>query len=343
LKDHLPLNPRPFRKLLLNWYERNKRDLPWRASADPYRVWLSEIMLQQTRVAAVIPYYERFLHRFPTVRHLASAPEEEVLTYWAGLGYYSRARNLQKAARQIVELGHFPTTYDEIRGLAGVGDYTAAAIASIALDLPHSVLDGNVMRVLTRLENDASDIASGRTRQRLQKRAQELLDTRHPGLANQAIMELGATVCTPKTPSCPACPVSSVCEAYKAGTERQLPVKGRKMQMIQEEKTLLLVSRETELLMWQRPADSKKLQGFWELPEQHQLPGAVPGRPLGEFRHSITNHNYRIQLLTAHIDRIPKGFCFLDRSSLEKLPVTTATKKALRCFSQKEDPKASHS
>src|SRR5579872_3965323 len=193
---------RLIRRRLVNWYLRNRRDLPWRRTSDPYRIWVSEVMLQQTRAQAVIPYYEKFLARFPDAASLAAADEAEVLALWSGLGYYSRARNLQRAARRISAAGVFPRDYDSIRALDGVGDYTAAAVASIAFGLPHAVLDGNVMRVLARLDNDAADISAASTRARLRARAQELLDGRRPGIFNQALMELGATICVPKTPQC---------------------------------------------------------------------------------------------------------------------------------------------
>ena len=180
--------------LLTEWYRHGHRALPWRATSDPYRIWVSEIMLQQTRAQAAIPYYERFLARFPAVEVLAAASEDEVLSLWAGLGYYTRARNLRRAAREIVTAGGFPRDYEAIRALPGVGDYTAAAIASIAFGLPYAVIDGNVLRVVARLENDASDIGSPRTRARFREAAQEWLDRRDPGRFNQAMMELGATV-----------------------------------------------------------------------------------------------------------------------------------------------------
>jgi A/G-specific adenine glycosylase len=215
-------------KLLLDWYRRGHRELPWRASSDPYRIWVSEIMLQQTRAQAVIPYYERFLARFPTVEALAAAREDEVLALWAGLGYYSRARNLRKAAQAAVAAGGFPRDYEAIRSLPGVGDYTAAAIASIAFGLPHAVLDGNVLRVVARVENDAADIASSRTKERFRAVAQSWLDPREAGHFNQALMELGATVCLPKNPLCLVCPLRDCCRARQEGTAAQLPVKLRK-------------------------------------------------------------------------------------------------------------------
>src|SRR3984885_2087066 len=190
------------RRKLLEWYRKHKRDLPWRRTQDPYRIWISEVMLQQTRVAAVIPYYERFLTLFPNASALASAAEQNLLAAWAGLGYYSRARNLQKAARAIVELPRFPKDYAALRQLPGVGDYTAAAVASIAFGAPHAVLEGNVLRVLSRLVAERGDIKSQVVRRSLGALAETLLDRRRPGEFNQALMELGATVCLPKQPLC---------------------------------------------------------------------------------------------------------------------------------------------
>jgi len=320
-----------FRKALLGWYERHKRDLPWRGTRNAYHIWVSEIMLQQTRVAAVIPYYERFLARFPDPPSLAAAPEADVLAAWAGLGYYSRARNLQRAAAAITGAGEFPRAFDEIRALAGVGDYTAAAIASIAFDLPHAVLDGNVMRVLSRLDNDFSDIAAGKTRRRFQQRAQQLLHPSQPAAYNQAIMELGATVCLPKDPQCLLCPVSEWCAARGNGTQPQLPVKGRRQAPVKVERTVLIIERGGRLLVWLRNHDSAKLKGFYELPDPERLPSAKPGRPVGEFRHSITNHQYRFTVHRATVKHVPEGFLWVARTDLSRLPVSTTTRKALAC------------
>src|SRR3954447_1448422 len=175
-----------FARVLLEWYHHGKRDLPWRRTSDPYAIWVSEIMLQQTRVAAVIPFYERFLQRFPDVTSLASAPGEELLAAWAGLGYYSRVRNMQRAARAMPN-GLFPRTYEEIRALPGIGDYTAAAVASIAFGLPHAAVDGNVLRVLSRITNEQGDVTSGLTRARLRAQADEFLNRDDPGTYNQAV------------------------------------------------------------------------------------------------------------------------------------------------------------
>jgi A/G-specific adenine glycosylase len=219
-----------FRAALLAWFAQFQRDLPWRRSRDPYRIWISEIMLQQTRVAAVIPYYERFLERFPSVHALAAAPEEEVLRMWSGLGYYSRARNLQQAAKQIVAKhgGEFPRTKREVLELAGIGEYTAAAILSIAFGERLAVLDGNVARVLARLDAVRGDLhGPGRWRS-LQNRADVLLDGGAAGDWNQAMMELGATLCTPRSPQCLLCSLRQFCEASKLGIAEELPQKRKK-------------------------------------------------------------------------------------------------------------------
>jgi len=286
-------------------------------------------MLQQTRVAAVVPYYERFLERFPDVESLARAPERQVLALWSGLGYYSRARNLHRAARRIVQEGAFPSDYASLRALPGVGDYTAAAIASIAYGLPHAVLDGNVMRVLARLSNDSGDIAATATRRRLLTLAEELLDRRCPGAFNQALMELGATVCVPGEPDCTHCPLSTVCQACRLGTQRELPVKRRAGSPIRVEKILLRIERNGKLLLWQRPADSPRLAGFWELPEAGQLARARIVAELGDFRHSITNHDYRIKVVAASVHGSPRGFAWVDRRQLGRIPLSTSARKAL--------------
>ena len=219
-----------FRNQLLSWFRQFHRDLPWRRTNDPYRIWVSEIMLQQTRVAAVIPYYQRFLERFPDVQILASAPEGEVLRLWSGLGYYGRARNLQNAAQQIVARhgGVFPENLADVLALPGIGPYTAAAILSIAFGERLAVLDGNVARVLARLGAIRDDVRIPRNWQQLQATADEYLDPKSPGEWNQAMMELGATLCTPKSPQCLLCPVNSFCEGRKQGIAESLPEKRKK-------------------------------------------------------------------------------------------------------------------
>ncbi|HVH50417.1 MAG TPA: A/G-specific adenine glycosylase, partial [Candidatus Bathyarchaeia archaeon] len=226
--DHIEL--KQFRESLRSWFETYRRDLPWRKNRDPYRIWISEIMLQQTRVAAVIPFYEKFLTRFPNVESLASAPQEEVLRLWSGLGYYRRARNLQTAAQQIVakHAGKFPRQREELLALAGIGEYTASAILSIAFDDQHAVLDGNVARVVARLEAMRGDLREPKRWRDLQFGAERLLARDSAGDWNQAMMELGATICLPRSPQCLLCPVGRFCEARKLGIAESLPERRKK-------------------------------------------------------------------------------------------------------------------
>lgn len=212
--------------LLLSWYDHNKRDLPWRGGRDPYLIWLSEIILQQTRVAQGVGYYLRFAKRFPSPCALAEASEDEVLKLWQGLGYYSRARNLHAAAKSMN--GVFPHTYEGVRALKGVGDYTAAAICSIAYNMPYAVLDGNVYRVLSRVYGISTPIDSVFGKKEFLALAQKQLDLRRPGDYNQAIMDFGATVCTPQSPACLTCPLAGLCKARQENRVEQLPVKGQK-------------------------------------------------------------------------------------------------------------------
>ena len=223
-----------FRKQLLGWFSRFQRDLPWRRTREPYRIWISEIMLQQTRVAAVLPYYERFIERFPDVRALATAPQEEVLRLWSGLGYYSRARNLQAAAQQIVAKhnAQFPEREEDVLALPGIGRYTAAAVLSIAGGQNYAVLDGNVARVLARVDAIRGELRDAKRWQSLQATASAVLDPKAPGDWNQAMMELGATVCTPKSPHCLLCPVAEFCGARKLGIAEELPEKRKKRETV---------------------------------------------------------------------------------------------------------------
>lgn len=228
LSASLPAPPPALARSLLVWFEGSARELPWRKVRTPYRVWLSEVMLQQTRVQTVIPYFERFLSRFPDVEALAGAEEDEVLSLWSGLGYYSRGRNLHRAARVVASEhgGAFPTSAEGLRALPGVGPYTAAAIASLAFGRPEAVVDGNVLRVLSRLCDDATPVDLPAAREAARVRAQALVDASGaPGPLNEALMELGALVCTPRTPSCEMCPWSSSCAAHANGTVAARPVK----------------------------------------------------------------------------------------------------------------------
>ena len=254
-------------KLLLPWYDENRRELPWRQDKEPYHVWLSEIMLQQTRVEAVKGYYARFLKALPTVAHLAAASEETLNKLWEGLGYYTRVRNLQKAAKQIMELhgGNFPTDYDAVRNLAGIGDYTAGAVCSICFDLPTPAVDGNVLRVCARLTADPSPIDKPATKKALTE-ALTAVYPKDSGKFTQALMELGATVCAPNgAPKCERCPLSQICRAHKAGEETAYPVKSEKKPRKIQEMTVLLLHDGEAFALRKRP-QTGLLAGLWEFP-----------------------------------------------------------------------------
>ena len=317
-------------KPLVEWYRRGHRDLPWRRSQDPYRIWVSEIMLQQTRAQAVIPYYQRFLDRFPTVEALAATAVEDVLALWAGLGYYSRARNLRRAAQQITAAGGFPRDYAAIRDLPGIGDYTAAAVASIAFGLPHAVVDGNVLRVVARMENDSADIAAPRTRDRFRAIVRRWMGRLPPGVFNQAVMELGAMVCLPANPLCGACPIACDCRALQAGAVAQLPVKLRKTEPVAIAAELLLVRRGENVLLRQKEAAARRMAGFWELPAAAELSGARPGKTWGAFRHTITHHHYTFTVRSATV-RVPgPHFRWFSAEELDGIPLSTTARKALK-------------
>jgi A/G-specific adenine glycosylase len=323
------------------WYEREHRDLPWRATGDPYRILVSEVMLQQTRAQAVIPYYQRFLDRFPDVQTLAAAREADVLAAWSGLGYYSRARNLQRAALAIAAQGGFPRDHEAIRELPGVGPYTAAAVASIAFGAPHAVVDGNVLRVISRLRDDPADIQSARTRARFQEIVNGLLDRRHPGQFNQALMELGATVCLPRVPLCSACPVAQFCRARETGRQRELPIKSSKPPARRIALTVAVVEKNGSVLLRRRAASEALMGGFWELPAPEDLPGWSPGETLGSFRHTITHHHYTIAVLTGTIPNVPKGFLWRRTRLLTRIPLSTIARKALQLVTANNSRSAS--
>jgi len=252
---------------LLAWYEVNKRDLPWRHDVDPYRTWVSEVMLQQTRVDTVIPYYQRFITLFPTATALADAPEEKVLKAWEGLGYYSRARNLQVAVREVTERydGQVPASFVAMTALKGVGSYTAGAVLSIAYNLPLPAVDGNVLRVFSRLFFITEEIAKPSVRRHVEELARSAIPEGRAADFNQAVMELGALVCTPRTPQCVACPLQDHCEALKRGRQADLPVKRAKTGPREEAFVVLLIKDEDRIAIRQRAAKGL-LAGLWELP-----------------------------------------------------------------------------
>ncbi|MFB6247540.1 MAG: A/G-specific adenine glycosylase [Salinibacter sp.] len=265
---------RAFRRDLLDWYDANKRSMPWRDTDDPYRIWVAEIMLQQTRVDTVRDYYPHFLEAFPTVEALAAAERDEVLKHWEGLGFYARARHLHEAAQTVVDEhgGVVPDTMDAIRELKGIGPYTAAAVLSIAHEKPHAVLDGNVTRVLARVfavDEDATTTAAQRELRRL---ANDLLGPERPGDFNQAMMELGALVCTPSTPLCDRCPLQDVCRAHDAGTEADYPITPESEPVPHHDIAVGLVFDDDRLLIQRRP-DEGLLGGLWEFPGGKQEDG----------------------------------------------------------------------
>jgi len=319
-----------FRRVLLRWYDHNRRDLPWRRTRDPYRIWLSEIMLQQTRVAAVLDHYRVFLERFPNVEALAAAPEDAVLAAWSGLGYYRRARMLRQCAQELVQNdgGRFPQSAEALQTLPGIGRYTAAAIASIAFDEPIAVVDGNVERVVQRLHG--RDLAQPR----IWQRAQSLLNPSRPGDFNQSMMELGATVCLPRDPKCPACPVRKWCATQRSIImERRASSPGKastlKGRQVKKQVWCVLSQREGQVRLVQRPGNSSLMPGMWELPHLSRKPRQTPpSAPWRTFRHSITITDYIVHV---HRNRAPaaKGQ-WIPAASISHLPVTGLTRKILK-------------
>jgi len=314
---------------LLLWYREHARDLPWRRDPAPYRVWISEIMLQQTRVAAVLDYYKRFLEAAPTVADLAALPEDQLMKLWQGLGYYSRARNLQKAARQIMEEhgGTFPNTYDSIRALAGVGDYTAGAISSIAFGLPVPAVDGNVLRVTARICGDDSDIAAPATKKKVAAALARVIPVDAPGQFNQAMMELGATVCLPNgAPLCDKCPAAGFCRAFLEGRTDQLPVKAAKKARRVEPRTVYLFFHENRVALRRRP-DKGLLAGLWEYPnelvdETDSLVqwGLAPlsRQRVGSGKHIFSHIEWHMNAVACELDTpdLPEGWVWADRTEL---------------------------
>ncbi|MGA8502667.1 MAG: A/G-specific adenine glycosylase [Candidatus Sulfotelmatobacter sp.] len=309
---------RKFRRRLLAWYERHRRDLPWRANRDPYRVWLSEIMLQQTRVAAVIEHYQEFLRRLPTVERLAAAREASVLAAWSGLGYYRRARMLHAAAKVVAREygGKFPDTAERLRDLPGIGRYTAAAIASIAFEEPVAVVDGNVERVLQRVSG--TRLAG----EELWKAANALLDAKRPGDFNQAMMELGAVVCTPRAPACLTCPVMELC-----ATRGEMPPTAKPARQKKREIHYSLHHRDGEVLLIRRPPEASLMPGMWELPELPSTNGA--GSPSLTLRHSITVTDYTVRVWRGAAPSGVEGK-WIPLERLRQVALTGLARKILR-------------
>jgi A/G-specific adenine glycosylase len=339
-----------FQKQLLGWFRAYQRDLPWRRSRDAYRIWVAEVMLQQTRIAAVMPYYHRFLARFATVRSLARAHGAQVLKLWSGLGYYSRARNLHRAAKIIVAQheSKFPRTLDAALELPGIGTYTAAAVLSIAYDVPLAVLDGNVARVLARITAIHGDLRAPNNWRALMAAAQNLLATQAPGDWNQSLMELGEVVCTPQSPRCAECPVASHCRAYAQGLTNKIPAPRRKRAPVQMKiaAAILRDPRGCTLLiqdpgahdqvlfsrMWQFPAVEIQRHAKAELEAHLRSTLAITKISLEELpaaRHGVTFRNITLLPFLVNVPELPTlpRTRILPLKNLAKLPISSATRK----------------
>ena len=333
-----------FTQSVLAWYDEGHRSLPWRLTRDPYKIWVSEIMLQQTRAETVVSYYDRFLSRFPTVQTLAEAPQEELLKMWEGLGYYSRARSLQKAAQMIVAEfgGQLPADVLKLRSLPGVGDYTAGAIASIAFGIPAAAVDGNVERVICRYYAIEDTVGTPAVRRMITEKTQALVPADRPGAFANAMMEMGATMCTPKNPKCLLCPVRENCAGFAKGIAEQLPQKAKKKKQRVEERAVLLVMAEGHVLIVRR--EEKLLGGLYVFPDV--LEGKEPAELcrqmdalglctaydglLGHAKHVFTHIIWEmdIHLLVAQSCADIPGGRWVTREELEALPLPTAVKAA---------------
>ena len=327
-----------FRKSLLFWYQSEKRDLPWRRTSNPYYIWVSEVMLQQTRVDTVIPYYERFITKYPTMEILAAADQDELLKMWEGLGYYSRARNLQEGVREVVANygSEVPSNRKEISTLKGVGPYTAGAVLSIAFGIPEHAVDGNVMRVLSRLLLIENDITVPRTKRIFENVIMDLIDHQDPSSFNQGLMELGATICTPK-PKCLLCPVRDFCSAFHEGRQEELPVRTKKKKgKIISMASFAIQNDEGKWLLRKRP-EKGLLANMWEFPmvelnldkkpeDMFYEQFGIQLDPLIEiiaFKHIFTHLTWEMSSFRARVtekETIPEGYQFLTEQEVESLP-----------------------
>jgi A/G-specific adenine glycosylase len=339
------------RRSLLRWYQRRSRDLPWRQSRSPYTVWVSEIMLQQTQIETVIPYYQRFLHEFPTIERLAKAQLERVLELWSGLGYYRRARNLHRAAQDMVEKhkGQFPAEMKQARTLPGVGEYTARAVLSIAYKEPYAVLDGNVARVMARYLALRGNLHQPRFRRRIEKNLDLLLSRHSPGNFNQAMMELGQTVCLPRSPRCTICPLRQWCRAFKSSKPETYP-QPRPRRQVEQWHMATAVLYKNQQVMLIRGLDEGLLGDLWNFPSAlgqssgqalaavkkklRSLLGVTPflNKPEHQLRHNITYRSIQIHVYKGLFDgRTPKGgFRWFQLRSVERAAVSQLARKIAR-------------
>jgi A/G-specific adenine glycosylase len=370
-----PVKVRQLVSLLLKWFSENARDLPWRRTHDPYAIWVSEIMLQQTQVKTVIPYWERWLRELPTILSLAKAPSDKIHKLWEGLGYYTRVRNLQKAAQVIVKKhsGIFPENFDDILELPGVGRYTAGAICSIAFNQPTPILDGNVIRVLTRISGIETDPREKKTNARLWQFAEKLVaHAKAPGsqrkklalaslaplcenscsFLNQSLMELGALACTPRNPKCPACPVQKLCVAFKTNRVEKLPNLTPRVATTARRFAAFIVKNQNQFLVRQRPAGLVNAH-LWEFPNVELNNASVnlqtvanlslgfspkSVEPLCTIKHSITRYRITLDAFTVHVTRrsgiVQNNEQWLNLSELKKLSFPSAHRKILEKFSR---------
>ena len=307
-----------FTRTILNWYAENGRDLPWRRTRDPYAVWLSEIILQQTRVAQGRAYWERFMERFPTVEELAAAPEDEVLRLWQGLGYYSRARNLHAAAKQIVALGGFPDTLEGIRALKGVGDYTAAAIGSIAFGLPAAVVDGNVYRVLARYFGIATPVGTTAAKKEFTALAGRLLPAAEPAAFTQGMLDFGATCCPPVNPACLTCPLQPSCQAFRTGRVALLPYKQGVAKPVERHLTYVYV-RVDGFVAIRRRGSGDIWQGLWEPLAVSEVPDGARLVVQG-FKHQLTHRTLFTDFYLwepSERPSLPEGYVWIEEAELD--------------------------
>ena len=304
---------------LVAWFEENQRRLPWRSDYDPYHVWLSEVMLQQTQVDTVLPYYQKFLEEFPTIHILAEAPEDRVLKLWAGLGYYRRAKNFHAAAREVVHKhgGTIPSEYDALIALPGIGQYMAGAILSIAFNKPYPIVDGNVRRVVSRINGWMDDNPKAQW-----DAARRLASSAEPRMVNQALMELGATICSFKSPRCLLCPIRSSCLAFKAGKQDQIPPVKKRPETVHVHVFAIVHRRGRRFLM-------KPAEGLWEFPMFPELP-AGSFQKIGSCRHTITHHRLEVSVYTGVIQHM-EGYRWME---IEAVPISSLTRKVEEIFSR---------
>lgn len=353
----ITIEKKKFQSDLINWFHTEKRDLPWRRTADPYQIWISEIMLQQTRVDTVIPYYKRFVEKFPTLNDLAVADEEVLLKQWEGLGYYSRARNLQAGVREVAEKygGKVPGTRKEISALKGVGPYTAGAVLSIAYGLPEHAVDGNVMRVLSRILLIEEDIAKPKSRKVFEEAVTELISHEDPSAFNQGLMELGALICTPTSPKCLLCPVRDHCAAFHEGRQHELPIKTKAKASKEINYAMVAIRSGESLLMEKRPSTGL-LANMWQFPLMEvaariegtqveerlseQFKGIIEkAEKITSFKHVFSHLTWNVDGFIADSENIvaPAHMKWVTAEELDLLPIAGPVQKMKTALQQRGD------